>query len=154
MSRVTQVSPVLKVTRAQRVLKACVEILVIEGSSALREYQERKDRLVVLVGKVRNIKYYLVLLWRLFTPSGVRSALNRMQFASDLASDLESEAPFHFKQIHRTRDPRLLWTQSMAPNLCFRERQTFFAHNFKRKSTRYSILSLQVAFLSSATLCC
>jgi len=30
----------------------------------------------------------------------------------------------------------------------------FFAHNFKRKSIGYSILSLQVASLSRATLCC
>jgi len=42
----------------------------------------------------------------------------------------------------------------MVLNLCFREQQPFFAHNFKRKSTRYSIVSLQVAFLSSANSYC
>ena len=78
----------------------------------------------------------------LFTPSHVRSASDRTQFASDLASDRRSMAPFHSKQTRRTRDPGLLWSQSMVPNLCFRKRQPFFAHNFKRKSIRYSILSL------------
>jgi len=34
------------------------------------------------------------------------------------------------------------------------ETTRFFAHNFKRKSIHYSILSLQVASLSSATSCC
>jgi len=33
----------------------------------------------------------------------------------------------------------------MGLNRCFRKRQPFFAHNFKRKSIRHSILSLQVA---------
>jgi len=56
------------------------------------------------------------------TPSGVLSASVRTQFASDLASDLVSEAPFCSKQIRRTRDPRLLWSQSMVPNLCLLKR--------------------------------
>jgi len=54
------------------------------------------------------------------------------------------------KQIQWTHDPELLWSQSMGPKLSF---LCFFAHNFKRKLIRYSILSLQVASLSSATLC-
>jgi len=87
-----------------------------------------------------------------FTPSGVQSATDRTQVASDLAS--EAEAPFHSKQIRQSRYPRLVWSQTMVPNLCFRKRQPFFTHNFKRKSTRYSILSLQVASLSSAASCC
>ena len=41
----------------------------------------------------------------LFTPLDVRSASDRMQFASDLASDLRSKAPLHSKQIRRTRIP-------------------------------------------------
>ena len=75
------------------------------------------------------------------------SASDRMQFASDLTSDLRFSL-----QTDLSRDPGLLWSQSMVPNQCFRKRQPFFAHNFKGKSIRYSILSLQVAFLSSATL--
>ena len=40
-------------------------------------------------------------------------------------------------------------------NLAFRKRQSFcFAHNFKRKSIRYSILSLQAAYFFSKFLCC
>ena len=96
----------------------------------------------------------IVVLRCFITPSDIRSASGQTQCASDLASDLRSEAPFHSKQIHRTRDPGLLWSQSMVPSLCFQKRKPFFAHNFKRKSTRYSILSLQVASLSSATSCC
>jgi len=91
---------------------------------------------------------------RFFTPSGVQSSSDLTQFASDLASDLDPRTPFHFKQIRRTRNPGLLWIRSMVPNLYFRKRQPFLAHNFKRKSTRYSILSLHVASLFSATLCC
>jgi len=71
----------------------------------------------------------------LCTPSDVRSASDRTQLASDLASDARSQGPFHFKQFRRTRDPGLLWSQSMVPNLCFRKQQPFFAHNFKRNST-------------------
>jgi len=85
-------------------------------------------------------------LWCFVTPLDVRSTSDRTQFASDLASDLRSET-------RRTPDLVLLRSQSMVPNLCFRKRQPFCAHNFKRKSTRYSILSQQVASLSSATSC-
>jgi len=38
------------------------------------------------------------------------------------------------KRIGRTRDPGLLWSQSMLPNLCFRKWQPFCAHNFKSQS--------------------
>jgi len=48
-----------------------------------------------------------------------------MRFASDLESDLTSEAPFHSKQICRTRDPGLLWSQSMVLNPCFHIWQPF-----------------------------
>jgi len=67
------------------------------------------------------------------------------QFASGLASDVGSEAPFHSRWIHWTRDPGLLRTQSMVPNLCFWKQQPFLSHNFKGKSICCSILSLQVA---------
>jgi len=85
-----------------------------------------------------------------FTPSHVRSASDRLQFASDLGSDLRSEVPFRSKRIRWTHDPGLLWSQLMVPTLCFRKRQPFFAHSFEKNSTRYSILSLQVTSLSSA----
>ena len=41
----------------------------------------------------------------------------------------------------------------MAPNLCFRKHQPFFAHNFKRQSTCYSILSLYRLPLCPVQLC-
>ena len=81
------------------------------------------------------------------TPPDVRSTSDQTQFASDLASDLRSEAPFHSKQSRRKHDPGLLCSLSMVLNLCFWKQQPFFAHNFNRKSIRYSILSLQVASL-------
>jgi len=74
--------------------------------------------------------------------------------SSQSASDIASEAPFHSKRIHRMRNPGLLWSQSMLPYLCFQKRQPLFAHNFKWESTRYSILPLQVASLSSTILRC
>ena len=40
----------------------------------------------------------------------ILSASDRTQLASDLVSDLRSEAPFHSKQIRRMRDPGLLWS--------------------------------------------
>jgi len=76
-----------------------------------------------------------------FTPSDFRSASNRTQFASDLASDLRSEAPFHSKQIRRTRDPLLLQGQSMVSNLCFWKRQPFFADNFKKVNSLFNFFA-------------
>ena len=85
-----------------------------------------------------------------FTPSGVRSASDQTQFASDLASDIGSNAPFHSKQIHRTRVFRILWSQSMVPNPCFRKRQTFIAHNFKRKSVpRHAVSRVNIVAKSN-----
>jgi len=54
---------------------------------------------------------------------------------------------FHSKLIRRMRDPGLLWTQPMVPNLCFRKQQPLFAHNFKRKSICYGWLSFQSNFV-------
>ena len=81
-----------------------------------------------------------------------------MQFASDLASDLRFKDPFHSKQIRQTHDSGLLWSQSMAPNLCFQKRQPSFAHNFNKKTQlaiqffhyRFSIFPLQVGAFSRA----
>ena len=70
-----------------------------------------------------------------------------MQFASDLASGLRSEAPFHTKQIRRACDPGLLRSQSMVLNSVSGNDNVPFAYNLKRKSTRYSMLSLQGASL-------
>jgi len=49
----------------------------------------------------------------LFTPLGIPSGSLRLIWHSDLGS----KAPFHSKQICRTRDPWLLRSQSMVPNL-------------------------------------
>jgi len=58
----------------------------------------------------------------LFHSIGCLVASDRMQFASDLVSDLGSEAPFHSKQMLRTRDNGLTHNSLNpinVPNLCF-----------------------------------
>jgi len=91
---------------------------------------------------------------RFFTPSGVRSAWDRHSLHRIWCQTLDPRTPFYSKQIRWTCDPGLLRSQSTVPNLCFRELQPFLVITLKKKSTRYSILSLQVASLSSATSCC
>ena len=72
----------------------------------------------------------------------IRSASDRTQFASDLASALGSEAPFYSKQIRWPFDPGLIWSQSMVLSLCFRKQRPFFVHNLKRKSSLFNSFTI------------
>jgi len=62
------------------------------------------------------------------------------------------KVPFH--SIGHPVRSRVTFEPINGAEPVFSETVTIFAHNFERKSIRYSILSLEVASVSSATLCC
>ena len=81
----------------------------------------------------------------------VQSASDREQSESGLASDLWSEDPFTLLANARSR---ITSEPINGVEVVFSLAVTIFDHNFKRKVIRYWILSLQVASIPRATLCC
>jgi len=76
---------------------------------------------------------------------------DRTQVAFDLTSDPGSEDPFSL-QTNPSDAPSWFTLEPInGAEAVPPETATIFAHNFKRKSIWYSILSLQVASLPSAT---
>ena len=120
-----------------------------------------KDLVVAIESYQRLVRLLTVFSWRGFSVGLAKAPFHSIGRPIHLGRTqswrrtMDPRAPFHSKQICRKRDPGLLiWGQSIMLNLCFGKRQSVFTYNSKRKSTRYSILSLQVASLSSATSCC